>query len=87
MTSVTTIKVPRELRDRLAEYAHREHISLAAVIERAITGAEERAFWSAVRDDHAALTDADRAAYIPATSDHDDLADDADAALSENDGW
>jgi predicted transcriptional regulator len=87
MTSVTTIKVPRELRDRLAEHARREHISLATVIERAVTGAEEQAFWSAVREDHAELTDADRAAYVGSPSDHDDLADDADASLSESDGW
>ncbi|HEY5223860.1 MAG TPA: hypothetical protein VIJ18_12540 [Microbacteriaceae bacterium] len=84
---MTTIKVPRGLRDRLAEHARREHISLATVIERAVTSAEEQAFWGAVRDDHSALTDADRAAYLPSMSDRDDLADDADAALSENDGW
>jgi predicted DNA-binding protein len=48
MTS-TTIKVPVELRDRLAELAKREHTTLAGAIERSLDQAETAAFWEDVR--------------------------------------
>lgn len=41
----TTIKVPVELRDRLAEIARREHTTLAGAIARTLDGADEAAFW------------------------------------------
>lgn len=44
----TTIKVPVELRDRLAAVAAREHITLAEAIRRSLDNAEEAAFWSDV---------------------------------------
>jgi predicted transcriptional regulator len=48
MTS-TTIKVPTELRDRLAELAKREHTTLAGAIARSLDRAETAAFWEDVR--------------------------------------
>jgi predicted transcriptional regulator len=48
MTS-TTIKVPTELRDRLAELAKREHTTLAGAIARSLDRAEAAAFWEDVR--------------------------------------
>lgn len=48
MTS-TTIKVPVELRDRIAELAKREHTTLAGAIARSLDRAETAAFWEDVR--------------------------------------
>lgn len=45
----TTIKVPVELRDRIAERARREHLTLADAIARSLDIADEVAFWDAVR--------------------------------------
>lgn len=41
----TTIKVPVELRNRLAEIARREDTTLAGAISRMLDAAEEAAFW------------------------------------------
>lgn len=45
----TTIKVPAELRDRLAERARKEHTTLAGAIEHTLNVAEAAAFWDEVR--------------------------------------
>lgn len=45
----TTLKVPVELRDRLAEQARRHGTTLAGAIARALEAAEEREFWDEVR--------------------------------------
>lgn len=45
----TTIKVPSELRDRLAEHARDERTTLAEVIRRCLDAAEAAAFWDDVR--------------------------------------
>ncbi|WP_108718594.1 ribbon-helix-helix protein, CopG family [Miniimonas sp. S16] len=50
MTS-TTIRVPQELRDRLAALAAHDGSSIAAVVERAIAAREREAFWDVVRSD------------------------------------
>lgn len=47
--TLTTIKVPAELRDRLAEVAKREHTTLAGAIERSLERADTAAFWEDVR--------------------------------------
>jgi predicted transcriptional regulator len=47
--STTTIKVPVELRDRLAERARREHATLSTVITHALDLADAAAFWENVR--------------------------------------
>jgi hypothetical protein len=44
----TTIKVPVELRDRLAARAEQEHTTLAEAIRRSLDAAEDAAFWSGV---------------------------------------
>jgi predicted transcriptional regulator len=43
--SSTTIKVPTELRDRLAVLASAENASMATVIERALEDVSEAQFW------------------------------------------
>lgn len=48
--TTTTIKVPTELRDRLAELARREHTTLAGAIARSLDAAEDAAFWTAVTE-------------------------------------
>lgn len=45
----TTIKVPVELRDRLAERARREHTTLAGTIAHLLDTEETTAFWDDVR--------------------------------------
>jgi hypothetical protein len=45
----TTLKVPVELRDRLAEQARRHGTTLAGAIAHALEVAEEREFWDEVR--------------------------------------
>lgn len=47
--STTTIKVPVELRDRLADLAKREGTTLAGAIERSLEKADAAAFWADVR--------------------------------------
>jgi hypothetical protein len=47
--AMTTIKVPVQLRDRLALLARREHTTLAAAIERSLDRADTAAFWEEMR--------------------------------------
>ena len=49
MPSTTTIKVPTELRDRLADLAQREHTTLAGAIAQSLDRAETAAFWEDFR--------------------------------------
>ncbi|MBA8825396.1 putative transcriptional regulator [Saccharopolyspora lacisalsi] len=44
----TTIKVPDELRNRLAQRAQERHVSQADVIAEALEALERREFWAAV---------------------------------------
>lgn len=46
--ATTTIKVPVELRDRLAQRAQREHTTLAGAIESSLDAADAEDFWSEV---------------------------------------
>ena len=85
--TVTTIKVPSELRDRLAAKARHDNLTMATVIARALDEAEEREFWDRVRAVNAALTDEERASYIPDATLLDDLDDEADAELSRTNAW
>lgn len=48
MSSTTTIKVPVELRDRLAALAGREHTTLAGAIAQSLDAAESAEFWADV---------------------------------------
>ncbi len=54
MPPMTTIKVPRTLRDRLAAMAHRENTTLAGALEHVLDEAEEHEFWEGVRASNAA---------------------------------
>lgn len=83
----TTIKVPSELRDRLAERARRDNVTLAAAITKALDEAEDHAFWEQVHRDHAALSDTDRETRVHDATLSDDLDDAADEELSRRDAW
>jgi predicted transcriptional regulator len=85
--TMTTIKVPTELRDRLAARAKREHVTLAAVIANALDEAEERQFWDAVREENARLTPEEREEYLQNGTLLDDLEDPEDKAISIRGGW
>lgn len=53
MPTPTTIKVPRDLRDRIAARAKQDGTTLAAAIAHALDVSEEEAFWTRVAADHA----------------------------------
>jgi hypothetical protein len=82
---MTTIRVPAELRDRLAARAQRQHTTLAGAIARALDESDERAFWEQVREDHARLTDDERSRRAVDPTVTDDLADPVDDALGAED--
>jgi hypothetical protein len=84
---MTTIKVPTELRDRLAARAKRDHVTLAAVIASALDEAEERQFWAAVREENARLTPEEREKYLHNGTLLDNLDDPEDEAISIRGGW
>ncbi|MDR7300965.1 ribbon-helix-helix domain-containing protein [Haloactinomyces albus] len=44
----TTIKIPDELRDRIASRAHERHVTQAEIVAEALDALERREFWSAV---------------------------------------
>lgn len=60
--TTTTIKVPVELRDRLAELARREQTTLAGAIAHSLDRADAAAFWDDVR---ATMGSADAHATLP----------------------
>jgi hypothetical protein len=85
--TMTTIKVPVELRDRLAEVARRKNIPMAAAIAQALDTVEEQQFWDAVRRAHANMPSAQRESYVSDPTLTDDLDDAADDALSARGEW
>jgi predicted transcriptional regulator len=62
----TTIKVPEDLRDRIADRARSQHVSQAEVVAEALDALEQREFWSAVGAAYARLRDSpeDWAEYV-----------------------
>lgn len=50
-TLTTTIRLTRELRDRLVALAADEGMSVAEVVEQAVAARERERFWDAVRAD------------------------------------
>ncbi len=84
--TMTTIKVSRELRDRIALRASAQRTTLAGAIERALEDSDEQRFWADVRREHEALSDDERARYVRSGG-RDDLRDADDDELSEHDGW
>lgn len=87
MVDSTTIKVPKELRDRIAERAMREQTTLASVIARVLDEADDRVFWSAVEKDHASLTAEARASYASNAGRADNLVDASDDTLTAEGKW
>jgi hypothetical protein len=87
MTGLTTIKVPRELRDRLAAQAEDRGITMASVISQALDELEEQTFWLAVHSAHSSLTKADREAYLREPLTKEGLLDEGDVEISRNDAW
>jgi predicted DNA-binding protein len=87
MTAMTTIKVPRELRDRLAAQAEDQGVTMASVISHALDELEEQDFWLAVHRAHAGLTKADREAYLSEPVTKDGLLEEGDMEISRNDAW
>ena len=85
MPMTTTIKVPAELRDRLAARALRQHTTLAGVIARALDESEERAFWEQVREQNGRLSEGERIGRVQDATLADDLVDQADDALAAED--
>ena len=83
----TTIKVPRDLRDRLAALARDQHTTLAGAITRVLDEADEQAFWAAIRAENTLLTAEQREERVSDATLADDLADPADNLLSETSGW
>lgn len=79
MSTPTTIKVSRELRDRIAARARQEGTTLAAVIVHALDISEEETFWARVAADHAqaSTTGAPDEYDEGALRDHLERADDA----------
>ena len=84
--TMTTIKVSRDLRDRIAERARTLGVPLAGAIERALDDADGWRFWESVRRENESLTQAERLAYLRSGG-TDDLTDADDEAISERDGW
>lgn len=82
----TTIRVSKELRDRLQERARSEGVTLAGAIERALDASDERHFWDAVRREHEALSAKDRRDYLRSAG-GDDLRGATDDQISERDEW
>ncbi len=87
MPPATTIKVPKTLHDRIATRARREHVTLAAAIERALDEADEQEFWVAVHNENSALTDDEREARLPNATLGDGLTNADDDALTDEDAW
>jgi hypothetical protein len=79
---MTSIKVPRALRDRLASRARSAHTTLAGALERALDESEEQEFWAAVRATNAAAPE-DALASVAL---RDNLGDADDDALGTG-GW
>lgn len=82
MPVTTSIKVPAELRDRLAARARRQHTTLASAIAGALDESDERAVWEQVREENARLTDDERSRRVDDMTLSDDVADPADDALA-----
>jgi predicted transcriptional regulator len=82
----TTIKVPRELRDRLTARAEAQGTTLAGAIRNALEASDEEQFWAAIRAEHAALSAREREAYLRAGH-VDTIANPADDVISERDEW
>lgn len=84
VTEMTTIKVPKELRDRLGERARIAGTTLAGAIDLALAASDVEVFWRQVRAENSAGAGEDEFA---ATNSADDLADARDDEISAADQW
>ncbi|UZN03074.1 hypothetical protein [Cellulomonas sp. S1-8] len=82
MSSLTTVRMPRALRDRLAIRARANDTTLAGTLEQLLDATEEQEFWAAVRVSNA------RVEHVPGAPDalRDGLDNADDDALGAN-GW
>jgi predicted transcriptional regulator len=78
----TTIKVPVELRDRLAALANRENTTLAGAIARSLDAAESAVFWADV-----AASMGTTAAGSPVSSDVEELSGSLTDGLDPEETW
>ena len=85
--ATTTIKVPVQLRDRLAARAKQASVPLAVVIEQALSSIEEQEFWAKVSAENGEVPDTERAGHLINGTLGDDLADDEDDAISAEGAW
>ncbi len=86
MTS-TTIRVPRELHDRLAQHADRAGTTLAGAIAQALDAEDRAAFWSAAAAVMAGVGSPPAAPSTGAESLNGTLKDGLDPAESWADVW
>jgi hypothetical protein len=71
-SELTTIKVPKSLRQRISRCAAERHITAAELIGELLDDLERRARFDAVREAYAA----EEESYAAETADWDSLADD-----------
>ena len=89
MSAFTTIKVPKDLRDRIAALAAREGTTLAGALTHALDRADEQLFWQQVHDANAHLTDEQRAVQRDTgiATLRENLADEDDDRISAAGDW
>ncbi|WP_315095103.1 hypothetical protein [uncultured Cellulomonas sp.] len=89
MSTFTTIKVPKDLRDRIAALAAHEGTTLAGALTHALDRADEQAFWQQVHEAHAHLTSEQRSAHgdVGVATLRENLADRSDDQISAAGDW
>ncbi|WP_456787017.1 hypothetical protein [Cellulomonas sp. P5_C5] len=89
MSTMTTIKVPKDVRDRLAALAALEGTSLAGALVHALDRADEQTFWQQVHEANASMTDEQRSVQrdVGIATLRENLADDADEQISAAGDW
>ncbi|WP_421732676.1 hypothetical protein [Cellulomonas sp.] len=84
MSVMTTIKVPKDLRDRLSRLAEQERTTLAGALTAALDQVEEQQFWQQVRRANAESANAVDAGVATM---RENVADRADDAISAAGDW
>lgn len=89
MSTFTTIKVPKDLRDRIAALAAHEGTTLAGALTHALDRADEQEFWQQVHQANSDLTDEQRAVQRDSgiATLHENLADESDDRISAGGDW
>lgn len=81
---MTTIKVTRSLRDRIATTARTQHLTFGEAIARALDTAESREFWHSVERSMRERTTSNAP---PDGTVRDNLDDEADRVIAERGEW